>query len=62
MINSQDFLTRGDGYSPNKETDAPKTTHNVCVDVPASSDDLSSVQESQGDLTASDYVSKLLRS
>ncbi|TAE94723.1 MAG: hypothetical protein EAZ79_21680 [Oscillatoriales cyanobacterium] len=57
MMNSQDFLTSGDGYSPNKQTDLLKTTHDVCVGVPASSHDVSSVQEFQGDLTASDYVS-----
>lgn len=57
MMNSQDFLTSGDGYLPNKETDALKTTHDVCVDVPLYTHDISSVEDSQVDLTRSDYVS-----
>ncbi len=57
MINYQDFLTSSDGYSPNQQTDLLKTAHDVCVDVPASSHDVSCVPESQCDLTPSDYVS-----
>ena len=56
-MNSQDFLTRGDRYLPNKETDALKTTHDVCVDVPLYTHDISLVEDSQVDLTRSDYVS-----
>ena len=57
MINPQDFLKSSDAYSPNKQADTLQTTHDLCLDVPASSHDVSSVQESQGDVTSSDYMS-----
>lgn len=56
MMNSQDVLTSRDGYLPNQETDALKTTHDVCVDLPLHSQDISSVEDSQVDITPSDYV------
>ncbi|MCC3512101.1 MAG: amino acid adenylation domain-containing protein [Oscillatoriales cyanobacterium] len=57
MMNSQDVLTSRDGYLPNQETDSLKTTHDVCVDLPLHSQDISSVEDSQVDRTPSDYVS-----
>ena len=56
-MKSQDVLTSGDGYLPNQETDALKTTHDVCVDVPLYTHDISSVEDSQVDRTRSHYVS-----
>ena len=57
MINPQDFLKSSDAYSPKEQADTLQTTHDFCLDVPVSTHDVSSVQESQGDVTASGYMS-----